>query len=359
METVKSNLITNVWLSNSRLPQFVIELLVKLNSKIISGLNMTKRMFQRKNLAVAFAVLLLVFQVGIAQKAVAPTSKIIDAIQLLDDLKTLSSDEMQGRQFGKPSGMKARDFVEKKFKEAGLLSFENSYLQPFEITNRSGEKINGTNVVGYVKGNKNSDNYIIVTAHFDHLGVRNGEVFNGADDNASGTSALFAMAKYFVKNMPKNSIIFAAFDGEESGLQGSRKFVEKFPVKKESVLINVNMDMIAHNDVNELYACGTKHYPNLKPLIETLAKSKDTKVKLILGHNEPNPPQDDWTSQSDHYAFHQAKIPFIYFGVEDHKDYHKASDEFQNINQKFYVNAVETILATVKVFDTNLLKLKK
>jgi Zn-dependent M28 family amino/carboxypeptidase len=244
----------------------------------------------------------------------------------------------------------------RKFKDAGLISFENSYLQPFEITTRSGDKINGSNVLGYIKGKKTPENYIIITAHYDHLGVRNGEVFNGADDNASGVAAMFEMAKYFVKNKPKNSIIFVAFDGEESGLQGAKKFVEKLPVKKESILVNINMDMISHNYVNELYACGTRHYPNLKPLVESISKSKETKVKLILGHDQPNPPQDDWTNQSDHYAFHEAKIPFIYFGVEDHKDYHKASDEFANINQRFYVNAVETILAAVKLFDAKLVK---
>jgi Zn-dependent M28 family amino/carboxypeptidase len=317
---------------------------------------MTKNISPTKIILVTIVGLLLSFQFTNAQKTVAPKSEIIEAIQLLDDLKTLSADDMQGRQFGTSGGVKARDFVEKRFKESGLVSFGNSYLQPFEITNRSGKKINGANVYGYIKGNKNPESYIIVTAHYDHLGVRNGEVFNGADDNASGVAAMFAMAKYFVENTPKNSIIFVAFDAEESGLQGARKFVEKMPVKKESVLLNVNMDMIAHNDVNELYASGTKHYPNLKPYLDTLAKLKDTKVKLILGHDQPNPPQDDWTSQSDHFVFHEAKIPFIYFGVEDHKDYHKATDEFQNINRKFYVNAVETILETVKIFDANLVK---
>jgi Zn-dependent M28 family amino/carboxypeptidase len=317
---------------------------------------MTKKIFQTNILLGAFAIFLFLFQFANAQKVTAPTSKIIDAAQLLDDLKTLSSDEMQGRQFGKPSGVKARDFVEKKFKDLGLQSFENSYLQPFEITTRSGDKITGANVSGFIKGTKTPEKYIIITAHYDHLGVRNGEVFNGADDNASGVSAMFAMAKYFVKNKPNNSIIFVAFDGEESGLWGAKKFVEKLPVKKESILVNINMDMISHNDVNELYACGTRHYPNLKLLMESIAKSKETKVKLILGHDQPNPPEDDWTNQSDHFAFHLAKIPFIYFGVEDHKDYHKASDEFANINQKFYVNAVETILAAVMLFDAKLVK---
>ena len=307
-----------------------------------------------KKILVFIFTLLFSVQLAIGQAAVSPTSKIIDANKLLNDLKILSADDMQGRQFGSPSIVKAREYVETRFKQSGLQILGNSYLQPFEITARNGNKVSGTNVVGFIKGKKNADKYIIITAHYDHIGVRNGEVFNGADDNASGTSALFAMAEYFSKNKPNNSLIFVAFDGEESGLQGAKKFVENLPVKKESVLLNINMDMISHNDKNELYASGTRHYPNLKSYLEILAASKDTKIKLLIGHDQPNPPQDDWTNQSDHYAFHQAKIPFIYFGVEDHKDYHRATDEFQNINQIFYVHAVETILEAAKIFDKNL-----
>lgn len=306
-----------------------------------------------KKKLVLILTLLISFQMAMGQSA-APTSKIIDANKLLNDLKILSADDMQGRQFGSPSIVKAREFVETRFKQSGLQTLGNSYLQTFEITARNGNKVSGANVVGFIKGKKNADKYIIITAHYDHVGVRNGEVFNGADDNASGTSALFAMAEYFNKNQPNNSLIFVAFDGEESGLQGAKKFVENLPVKKESILLNINMDMISHNDKNELYASGIYHYPNLKPYLDTLAASKDTKIKLLIGHDQPNPPQDDWTNQSDHFAFHQAKIPFIYFGVEDHKDYHRATDEFQNINQVFYVHAVETILEATKLFDKNL-----
>jgi Zn-dependent M28 family amino/carboxypeptidase len=255
-------------------------------------------------------------------------SKLFDTTQLLNDVRILSADEMQGRQVGSPGGIKARDYVIKRFQELGLQSFNNSYSQSFEFSGRGDKKIEGANVVGYLKGRKNADKYLIITAHYDHLGTRNGEVFNGADDNASGTAALFAMAAYFKKYPPKNSL------------------------KKERVLLNINMDMIAHNDVNELYVSGTRHYPSLKTYLAPVAKQ--SKVKLLFGHDQPSPPQDDWTNQSDHYPFHQAKIPFLYFGVEDHKDYHRSTDDFVNINQAFYVHAVETILEAVKVLDKNL-----
>ncbi len=286
-----------------------------------------------------------------------PTSQIINAKQLLRDDETLSADDMQGRGIGTPGGAKAREYVVARFKEAGLKPLNNSYLQAFDFTNRSNEKVNGTNVIGYFAGKNNPEKYIVVTAHYDHLGIRKGEIYNGADDDASGVAALFALANYFKEKRPSHSIIFVAFDGEESGLRGSNAFVATPPVKKESIVLNVNMDMVAHNDKNELYASGTYHYPALKPPLETIAKS--AKVKLLIGHDRPEQKSDDWTNQSDHFAFHQAKIPFIYFGVEDHKDYHKPTDDFVNINKEFYVRAVETILDAVKTFDKNLPSIEK
>lgn len=286
----------------------------------------------------------------------AATSKIIDAKQLLLDLKTLSADDMQGRAPDTTGGAKAREYVLKRFKEAGLKPIGDSYLQPFTF-GKTTQKT-GVNVIGYIQGKKNADKYIVITAHYDHEGVKNGEIYNGADDNASGTAALFALVKYFNKNRPANSIIFAAIDAEESGLQGSRKFVAEPPVKKESIVLNINMDMISHNDKNELYASGTYHYPFLKTYLEKVKASAS--VKLLFGHDTPDlSAVDNWTNSSDHAPFHAEKIPFVYFGVEDHKDYHKPTDDFANINQEFYVRAVETILAAVKSFDANLTEIEK
>jgi Zn-dependent M28 family amino/carboxypeptidase len=286
-------------------------------------------------------------------KKTAPDSKIINAAQLLRDDEILSADDMQGRGIGTAGGIKARKYVADRFKSSGVKSFENSYFQPFEFANRAGAKISGANVVGLIEGKKYKDKYIVISAHYDHLGTRNGAIYNGADDDASGTAALFAIAEYFRKNKPDHSLIFAAFDGEESGLRGSQAFVAAPPVKREAIVLNINMDMIAHNDVNELYATGTYAYPSLKPALEQVAKT--AKVKLLLGHEGPNVSrEDDWTDQSDQGSFNKVKIPFVYFGVEDHKDYHKPTDDFVNINQEFYVYAVETILEAVKGFDKDL-----
>ncbi len=287
-----------------------------------------------------------------AIKKDAPTSVTVNAAQLLIDDKTLSADAMEGRGIGAAGGIKAREYIADRFKTLNLKFFGESYFQPFEFTNRSGAKTSGANVVGFIEGGKNRNEYIIVTAHYDHLGIVKGEIYNGADDDASGVAALFAVAEYFKKNKPTHSIIFAAFDGEESGLRGSRAFVAAPPVKIDLLKLNISLDMVAHNDKNEIYASGIYHYPNLKPTLETIAKN--AKVKLLFGHDRPEQKSDDWTNQSDHFSFHQNKIPFIYFGVEDHKDYHKPTDDFVNINQEFYVRAVETILETVKSFDKEL-----
>ena len=281
-----------------------------------------------------------------------PISKIINADELLNDLKILSADDMEGRLTNSKGSAKARDYVLNRFKESGITYFGDSYLQNFEFKTQRGDTVKGVNVVGFIKGAKNPGKYIVVTAHYDHLGVVSGVIFNGADDNASGTCALFAIAKYFEKNRPNNSLIFVAFDAEEMGLQGSKYFVGNFPVKKESILMNINMDMIAHNDKNELYASGTFQNPTLKPFLQTIKKKAP--VKLLLGHDDPKTGNDDWTFQSDQGSFYDEKIPYIYFGVEDHKDYHESTDDFVNINQQFYVHSVETIISATELLDKNL-----
>ena len=285
---------------------------------------------------------------------ISPKSSLIDAPVLLDDIRILSGDDMEGRSASNPVTMKkVREFVEKRFRESGIGPIDPTYEQEFKITARNRtDTLKGANIVGFIKGTKNPESYIVVSAHYDHLGMRNGVIYNGADDNASGTAALFAIAKAFKKEKPRNSILFVAFDAEETGLQGSKYFVEHLPIKKESVLLNINMDMISRNDKGELWAAGIFANPSLKPTLEEAQKS--AKVKLMLGHDDPKLGRDDWTDQSDQGSFHTAKIPFVYFGVEDHKDYHKPTDDFANIMPEFYVHAVETVLMTTRLFDRSL-----
>jgi Zn-dependent M28 family amino/carboxypeptidase len=268
--------------------------------------------------------------------------------QLLKDIETLSSDAYQGRKTGTKGAEMSRAYLSERFKEIGLKSFSTlrSFEQPFSFKRAIVTEVKGINMIGYIQGK--SDNVIVISAHYDHLGVVKGEVFNGADDNASGVGGLLQLATYFAKNKPNNTIIFAAFDAEEMGLQGAKAFVANPPVAIEKIKLNINMDMIAHNDKGELYAVGTFKYPELKKYF-TL-KSPD--VKILFGHDDPKLGRsEDWTDQSDQGAFNAKKIPFLYFGVEDHKDYHKATDEFQNINKGFYTNAVAAILEVANNID--------
>lgn len=293
----------------------------------------------------------------------------LDAKELLANLKELSSDSYEGRGFATTGNLKAQKFISNKFKEIGLEYYAGqSYIQNFEQTfsgrrrqrmypvknankdfsNVPDTTLIGGNVVGVIKGKK--EKAIVISGHFDHLGIRNGKIYNGADDDASGTAAVIAMAKYFKQKQPNHTLIFATVDAEEIGLLGAKHFVANHPNAKENIVLNINMDMIAHNDKNELYAVGLYHYPQLKPYLKELKSS----VNLLFGHDPSNKNQQDWTNSSDHAAFHRQGIPFVYFGVDDHKDYHKPTDTFENINQEFYVNAVKLIIDAIENFDKNL-----
>lgn len=273
--------------------------------------------------------------------------------QLLADLKTLSADDMEGRLVGSPGGAKARAFVIERFKAVGLKPFGASFESPFTFTGGRGAAAaerQGINVIGQITGTREPNRYIVISAHYDHIGVRSGVTFNGADDNASGTAALLALAEYFVKYPPAHSLIFAAFDAEESGLRGARAFVAKPPVDAASLFINLNMDMIGRDANNLLYVVGTTSQPALKPVIERVAAS--AAVKLAMGHDDPAKKDiEDWTNSSDHAPFCQAKIPCLYFGVEDFENHHKATDKYDTMTHDFYVRVVETMIAVTRAFD--------
>lgn len=277
-----------------------------------------------------------------------------DAHQLLSDIKTLSSQAYQGRRTGTAGSKKAQEYITQRFLDFKLMPFNGFFEQNFSFQAKNGTAYNATNLIGYLEGKTNKDLYIIITAHYDHLGINNNQIYFGADDNASGIAAMFALAEYFQRNPPDHSIVFAALDAEELGLKGAYHLVDNLPVKKEQVVLNINLDMISRNENGEMYACGTYHYPFLKNYIAQ--NNKVYEVKLKYGHDEPEVKsgQQDWSYASDHGAFHASGIPFIYFGVEDHEDYHKPTDTFERINQVFFVKATDMIIDYIGIFDKNL-----
>lgn len=271
----------------------------------------------------------------------------IAAAALLEHVRVLSADSMEGRAIGTPGNRRARDYIVSIFENLDLEAFPGGYQRPFPQASL-GE---GVNVVGYVPGRIDPEAFILVTAHFDHLGVRGGQIFNGADDNGSGTAGLLALAAFFAEHPPAYSLIFAAVDGEEQGLLGARHLVTEPPVALERIALVVNLDMVSHSE-SELYAAGTFHYPFLTPHLEAVAQRAN--VELRLGHDSPDLGSNDWTSSSDHGPFHAAGVPFVYFGVEDHPDYHRPTDTFDTINESFFVAAIETVRLTIMRLDENL-----
>jgi Zn-dependent M28 family amino/carboxypeptidase len=269
-----------------------------------------------------------------------------DSAKLIADLKYLSSDVMAGRETGTPGNAKAMDFIIQRLKNNDVTPYIKEYKQVFALNNQ----VNGINILGEIPGKKKET--IVLSAHYDHVGTRNNIVYNGTDDNASGVSALLAMIKYFKNNPPAHRIIFAFFDAEEKGLKGSEYFVNTLNPKKDNIVLNVNLDMVSRSDKNTIYACGGYHYPHVKAIIEKV--NTPASITLGFGYDDPILKRNDWTSQSDHYNFHRKKIPFVYFGVEDHEDYHRPSDDFEKVNQDFYKKSVETIVQCIIALDKQL-----
>jgi hypothetical protein len=279
-----------------------------------------------------------------------PEAKMIDAARLLEDVRALSADSMEGREAGTKGGGMARAYVERRFKEANLAPLWDTFEQPFDLPSKG----KGVNVVGCVKGAKYPERVIVVSAHYDHLGVRGGQVYNGADDNASGVAVLLQLAALYTSGgaRPEHTLVFAALDAEEVGLVGARELVKRLKAERRDVALDINLDMVGHSERGELYASGAYHTPALRPALERVAAGAP--VTLLIGHDRPEQGHDDWTNQSDQYAFYKAGIPFVYFGVEDHKDYHKPSDDFETLTQDFFVGAAQTVLGAVETLDTDL-----
>lgn len=279
----------------------------------------------------------------------APESSYFDSAALMADLATLSSDAMEGREIGTTGGQRARAYLASRFRAQGLTSLSEQAVAP-SARGRGGPRVEGANLIARITGTTRPDRFIVVSAHYDHVGVRGGRVFNGANDNASGAAALPAIAGYFQRHRPATSLLIVAFDGEEAGLLGSRAFLRAPPVAAGNILINLNADMIGRDPANTLYVAGTFQQSRLKPFVERVAARAP--VRLKMGYDDPSQgPQKDWTRDSDHYAFTEAGIPALYIGVEDFDHLHSADDDFETMTPGFYVRAVETIIELIREFD--------
>jgi len=285
-----------------------------------------------------------------------PAGAVVDRPALLDDLRTLSSDAMEGRAVGTAGGARARAYLVERFKAAGLAPFDSSYLQPVTVApgRRSPAARAGANVVGYIAGTRAPGRYIVVSAHYDHVGIESGTIYNGANDNASGTAALIAIARHFVSRRLAHGLIIAAFDAEEIGLVGARAFVRSPPVDRSAILLNLNADMIGREAADRLFVVGTRRQPQLRAVIDRVAARAP--LKLLPGHDDPADRGDDWTRDSDQYAFIEAGIPALLFSVEDTAEHHKPTDDYETMTIGFYLRAVETIIDVIGEFDRSSLQ---
>ena len=193
------------------------------------------------------------------------------------------------------------------------------------------------NVLGYIEGEK-KDEYFVIGGHYDHMGKADGWIWNGADDNASGTVGVMTIAKAFMATgkKPEKSIIFAAWTAEEKGLLGSEYFVKKFP-KDKKIALNLNYDMIARNATNDSTGTMadmmyTQNYKGIKDVTEKHVA--EYKIDLKLNYKRPG-------GGSDNVAFGEAGVPVFYFMAAMHPDYHQPSDEVSKVNWDKMTNIIK------------------
>ena len=284
----------------------------------------------------------------------------INAENLKTDLYTFAGDQMEGRMTGENGNNMAAEYLRNFYIDAGVESpiEENNYYQPIPASYFNGGS-NGNpsqNVLAFIKGSEKPDEIIVLSAHYDHVGIENGEVYNGADDDGSGTVALIEIAKAFQKakkqgNGPKRSILFLHVTGEEIGLYGSRYYTENPLFPLSNTVVNLNVDMIGRigsekegND-NYVYLIGSdKLSQELHDVSEEVNK-RYTNLELDYTYNDENDP-NRFYYRSDHYNFAKNDIPVIFYFNGTHKDYHKHTDTPDKIEYELLAKRSRLIFLT-------------
>ena len=269
--------------------------------------------------------------------------------RIMARLSALSADSMEGRLAGSQGGARARAWIIRELRAMGVQplgaqsadpALVSGYEQHVRLAPRSGADTVGANIVARIAGRTPNAPVIVLSAHYDHLGTKNGVVYNGADDDASGCIALLTIAERLQKQGVDHDVVLVFFDAEESNLVGANAFVQNSPIPLARIAIDINLDMVSRQDGGSLWVSGLSHYAFLQSTVAAvIAKSS---VKIQLGHDTRNlKPGDDWTNSSDHAAFNKKGIPFLYLGVEDHADYHKPGDDVEKIDPAFYRGVID------------------
>lgn len=301
-------------------------------------------------------------QKDIAKADVKKYMNSINEADLKKHLYIVASDEMQGRNTGEPGQKKAGRYLIEQYKKDGI-SFPKGALDfyqpvPSEFMSRAfSPKLNDSeNIWAYIEGTEKPDEVLVISAHYDHVGMKNGEVFNGADDDGSGTVALLEIAQAFMQAKkdgfgPKRSILFLHVTGEEHGLHGSRYYSEHplFPVA--NTIADLNIDMIGRRDDdhkdngNYVYVIGSDRLSSELHNINEDANKKYTNLTLDYRYNDRNDP-NQFYFRSDHYNFAKKGIPIIFYFNGVHADYHKESDEPEKIEYNLLAKRAQLAFVT-------------
>jgi Zn-dependent M28 family amino/carboxypeptidase len=261
----------------------------------------------------------------LARPARAQDSRITPAL-MAGHIGTLADDSMLGRATPGRQIEAAAAYVEALFRRAGLAPAGDSggFVQRYPVGDTT-----APNVAGVLRGTDRrlAGEYVLVVAHLDHIGVGrpvNGDsIRNGADDNASGSAGVLALADAFAHARPRRSLLFLSVSGEERGLLGSRWFAEHPTVPLDRIVGLVNLDMIGRNTPDSIYLNGWGK-SSLSGLVQRLA-NQHRELRLAVGpdiEDRPETPAD-----SDHWPFQRRGIPYIFFYSGEHADYHRVGDE--------------------------------
>jgi len=285
----------------------------------------------------------------------------ISESNLKTHLLTIASDQMQGRDTGSEGQKKAGNYIVEHYQNINLPfpplaeNYYQAVASQYMKVNWRPPLPDSENIWAYFEGTDKKDEIIVISAHYDHIGMKNGEIYNGADDNASGTSALLEIAETFSKAKkagysPRRSILFLHVTGEEYGLHGSRYYTNHNPIfPLENTITNINIDMIGRrgygkeNNNNYVYVIGSD---KLSTDLHKLSEQANNYVGLELDYtyNDLNDP-NKFYYRSDHYNFAQKGIPAIFYFDGVHDDYHQITDTPDKIDFPLLTKRTKLVFA--------------
>lgn len=280
-----------------------------------------------------------------SNKNIDPTKymKTITAEELKKHLYIIAADSMEGRETGSAGQKKAGRYLISQYlnNQVSFPKGATSYYQPIPaayLNKKYGGNLGDSeNIWAFIEGSEKPNEIIVISAHYDHVGTKDGEVYNGADDDGSGTSALLELAQAFQiakkeGHGPKRSILFLHVTGEEHGLHGSRFYSENPLFPLENTVADVNIDMIGRRDEihsntnNYVYVIGANRLSSELDFVSSIMNQKYVGLDLDYRFNDPKDP-NHFYERSDHYNFAKHGVPSIFFFNGVHADYHKKTDE--------------------------------